>query len=205
MVIVPAVSASIMRESTIEQYLVRSVAAEGGVAEKFNSPGRRNVPDRLVSWPLGYVDFVEVKRPGEVVTDAQRRDHARRRRSGHNALVISSIQGVHNYVASCRDRNQSAVMQAAFPFPAYGRSELMALAAFRYCLGRRSYIVGDCTEWLINIWPRLGCNIRTRIMAELEEEFEKDDVSRKYGKEWHPLGTDMDRRSWETVRALWKA
>ena len=30
----------------------------------------------------------------------------------------------------------------------------MALAAVRYCLGRMSYIVGDCCEWL----PRVAAH-----------------------------------------------
>lgn len=30
----------------------------------------------------------------------------------------------------------------------WGRSDLMATAAVRYCLGRCSYIVGDCVDWL---------------------------------------------------------
>ena len=39
--------------------------------------------------------------------------------------------------------------------PHYGRDGLMAIAAFRYCLGRQTYIVGDCAEWLCEQWPSL--------------------------------------------------
>ena len=38
----------------------------------------------------------------------------------------------------------------------YGRADLMAIAAVRYCLGRMSYIVGDCADWLIAEWPDRG-------------------------------------------------
>jgi hypothetical protein len=40
-----------LREADIEAYLVKRVEALGGTAEKFSSPARRSVPDRLISWP----------------------------------------------------------------------------------------------------------------------------------------------------------
>ena len=38
---------------------------------------------------------------------------------------------------------------------AWGSCELMVLAAFRYCLGRQTYIVNACADWLIDVWPIL--------------------------------------------------
>ena len=32
----------------------------------------------------------------------------------------------------------------------YGRDDLMAVAAFRYSLGRMTYIVSDCAHWLLS-------------------------------------------------------
>ena len=49
-----------MLEKTIEAALVRRVAKLGGLCEKFVSPGRRSVPDRLVTLPGGRIVFVEV-------------------------------------------------------------------------------------------------------------------------------------------------
>lgn len=42
--------------------------------------------------------------------------------------------------------------------------QLMVMAAHRYCLGRRSYIVGACLEWLRATWEHFGRNTR-RVMV----------------------------------------
>ena len=83
-----------MLESRIEAALVRRVKALGGMAEKFTSPGRRSVPDRLVTLPGGQVIFVELKAPGKVPTDNQQRDHERRRVLGCDVRVIDSLEAV---------------------------------------------------------------------------------------------------------------
>lgn len=65
-----------MKEKDIEKYLrVRVKVALGGHAYKFTSPGRRSVPDRICVVPNGEVFFVECKRPGEVATPAQLKEH----------------------------------------------------------------------------------------------------------------------------------
>jgi hypothetical protein len=42
-----------MLEKDVEQALVRRVKALGGLCEKFVSPGRRSVPDRIITLPGG--------------------------------------------------------------------------------------------------------------------------------------------------------
>lgn len=42
--------------------------------------------------------------------------------------------------------------------------QLMAVAAHRYCLGRRSYIVGACLDWLRDNWEQFSRNTR-RVMV----------------------------------------
>ena len=86
----------------------------------------------------------------------------------------------------------------------YGRSNLMIIAAVRYCLGRQSYIVGDCCDWIIANWQDWSERTRNLIQSDIEEEFKRDDESREEGREFHPLGMDMDRAEWERVRRLWK-
>ncbi len=81
-----------MLEKTIEAALVKRVAALGGLCEKFVSPGRRSVPDRLVSLPGGRIVFVELKAPGKKPTPLQERDHAKRRALGFEVLVIDDIE-----------------------------------------------------------------------------------------------------------------
>jgi hypothetical protein len=87
-----------MRESSIERYLVAEVRRAGGVAEKFVSPGRRNVPDRIVTWLNPMLDFVELKAPGEKPNAGQRRDHARRRKRGYAVFVIDTKAGVDKFI-----------------------------------------------------------------------------------------------------------
>lgn len=83
-----------MLERDIEKLLVARVRALGGSAEKFTSPGRRSVPDRLVILPPGRVIFVELKSPGKKPTPAQLRDHERRRALGCDVRVIDNKDAI---------------------------------------------------------------------------------------------------------------
>lgn len=88
---------------------------------------------------------------------------------------------------------------------AWGWHDLMVISAFRYCLGRQTYVVQACANWLIDIWPLLSENNRAVIQRDLEREFELDDAARAAGDNYKPLGWDCDRKDWERVRALWRA
>ena len=79
-------------EREVEAALVRRVKTIGGLCEKFTSPGRRSVPDRIITMPNGQIIFVEVKRPGEKPTAAQLKDHERRRALGCDVRVIDSME-----------------------------------------------------------------------------------------------------------------
>lgn len=83
-------------ERDIERKLCWRIKALGGTCEKFTSPGRRSVPDRLVTLPGGLIVFVETKAPGKKATDKQANDHARRRALGCLVLVIDSVEGIDN-------------------------------------------------------------------------------------------------------------
>lgn len=100
-----------MREAMVEAYLVERVEANGGTAEKFTSPARRNVPDRIVCWPdrdwrLDFKPipasacFVECKATGEEPTPAQLRDHNRRRAMGFRVYVVDSYESVDQFIKS---------------------------------------------------------------------------------------------------------
>ena len=45
--------------------------------------------------------------------------------------------------------------------------QLMALAAFRYCLGRQSYIVGTCIHWLRATWPQLTTKTKHVVVRDI--------------------------------------
>ena len=83
-----------MRESKIEAHLVQRIKEAGGMALKFVSPARRNVPDRLVLLPGGSVAFVEVKARGEKPTANQLREHVRLRDLGIAVHIVDRIDQV---------------------------------------------------------------------------------------------------------------
>lgn len=83
----------------------------------------------------------------------------------------------------------------------YGRDDLMVIAAFRYCLGRQSYIVSDCADWLISNWHTFSKNTTLVIRNEIEDAFKKHDELIDH--EYSPLGSDCDVVQWGRVRALW--
>ena len=86
---------------------------------------------------------------------------------------------------------------------AWGFNQLMVIAAFRYCVGRQTYIVGACADWLIEVWPLLSDNTKAVIKRDLEAEFVRDDEAREREESYKPLGWDCDRKDWERVRKLW--
>jgi hypothetical protein len=91
-------------ERDIEAYFVRRVKGIGGEAYKFTSPSRRNVPDRLVLYPGGFVEFVELKSPGKKATAGQLREHQRLLDMGFPVFVLDSRHAVDIYISSVEDR-----------------------------------------------------------------------------------------------------
>lgn len=92
-----------MKEALIEHYLVTRVAKHGGEAEKFVSPQKKNVPDRIVWWTMGDVDFVELKATGEAPNEGQLRDHKRRRARGFRVFVFDSFAAIDWYIQKGRE------------------------------------------------------------------------------------------------------
>ena len=86
-----------MLERDIERALVHRVMALGGMCEKFTSPGRRSVPDRIITMPGGVIIFVELKSPGKKPTQLQERDHARRRAMGCDVRVIDTMEAANAF------------------------------------------------------------------------------------------------------------
>lgn len=86
-----------MLEKDIENALVRKVKTLGGMCEKFTSPGRRSVPDRIITLPNGKIVFVEVKNTGKKPTELQLRDHERRRALGCDVRVIDNIDDANAF------------------------------------------------------------------------------------------------------------
>ena len=85
----------------------------------------------------------------------------------------------------------------------WGRSDLMATATVRYCLGRSTYIVGDCVDWLCAHWSALDQSAKLIIRRDVENAIARDDEARARGVGHLPLGMDMDRAEWLRARELW--
>lgn len=83
-----------MREAIIEKYLVRQVAAVGGIIRKVSWLGRRGAPDRLVLLEDGRNFWVELKATGERPTMQQLAEHERMRAYGCTVVVVDSLDGV---------------------------------------------------------------------------------------------------------------
>lgn len=80
-----------MREKDIENRLIAKLAAIGWRCDKWKSPGRNGVPDRICLGPnFGEVAFAETKRPGEALDPLQEIEVADLRARGFMVRVIDS-------------------------------------------------------------------------------------------------------------------
>jgi hypothetical protein len=73
----------------------------------------------------------------------------------------------------------------------WARNDLMVTAAHRYCLGRKTYMVSECVEWLIDFWRDIDIETRKRIQQETKEAIQKG-----------LAGDICDIRSWERILKL---
>ncbi len=74
---------------------------------------------------------------------------------------------------------------------AWGHGDLMVTAAHRYCLGRRTYIVSECVNWLISNWKRLEDHTKKLILEETQEAIDRDYA-----------GESCDVREWNKILEL---
>jgi hypothetical protein len=68
--------------------------------------------------------------------------------------------------------------------------ELVLGCAFRYALGRATYVVGAVCEELVRLEPILGDNFKSRIAKEIQE----------YQDEHGKAGWDFDNDEWNYVK-----
>lgn len=91
-------------ERAVEQYLSEGVKALGGRSYKFVSPGQAGVPDRLVVWPGGAVEFVELKAEGGRLSKTQERQLWHLLKLGASAEVVTGRQGVRAWLEKRAER-----------------------------------------------------------------------------------------------------
>lgn len=83
-----------LREKAIEQKLVQTVKAMGGICPKFVSPGYDGMPDRLILLPNGRIAFAELKAPNKKPRPLQAARHEMLRRLGFQVYVIDSMEQI---------------------------------------------------------------------------------------------------------------
>jgi len=90
-----------MLESEIESKVCAYAKTKGLTAEKFTSPNKRSVPDRIFTGPNEHIFFIEFKATGKAKTVhagatgrelRQYRDHKRRRANGFRVYVCDDIE-----------------------------------------------------------------------------------------------------------------
>lgn len=85
-------------ESDVERKLVQGIQVLGGRAYKWVSPGNTGVPDRIVIFPDGKVEFVELKTVTGKVTKLQEAQINRLARLNCTVHVIRGLRGVNEYL-----------------------------------------------------------------------------------------------------------
>lgn len=81
-------------EKEVEKILVNEMRTIGGRAYKWVSPGNVGVPDRIVMFPDGQIEFVEMKTEDGKLSDTQRTQIKRLREYGHDVSVVYGVKGL---------------------------------------------------------------------------------------------------------------
>ena len=85
-------------EKNVENYLVAQVKKRKGRCYKWVSPGTLGVPDRLVFWPDGSIDLIELKQQGKIPRLSQRVLHAELKALGHVVRVLDSKAQIDQFL-----------------------------------------------------------------------------------------------------------
>jgi len=82
-------------------------------------------------------------------------------------------------------------------------NQLMVIAAFRHCLGSKTYMSGACVQWLLDNWAQLTEKCRSVIIRELEEAFRFDDLALSDLNNMDRVFDDVSRSTWMRLRVLY--
>jgi len=74
------------------------------------------------------------------------------------------------------------------PISSSDNDQLMCIAALRYCLGRRTYIVSCCVEWIKFNWSAITENTSNVIFRDIVEAFARNDT-----------GSICDTQNWQDL------
>lgn len=85
-------------ETDIESWAREKIAEAGGLMLKWTSPGTRGVPDDIVFWPDGTIDFIEFKFAREVLKLPQQEMRRKLSRFGHVVYCYRTKKEVLEYL-----------------------------------------------------------------------------------------------------------
>lgn len=86
-------------ESRLEKMLNDGVRQAGGMSYKL-APITAGAPDRIVFWPGGRIEMVELKTEKGKLRRIQELEHYRLAKLGTEVIVVRGISGVQGYLAS---------------------------------------------------------------------------------------------------------
>jgi hypothetical protein len=75
-------------------------------------------------------------------------------------------------------------------------TSFMLLCAMRYCMGRRSYAVRSCCDYLRAHWREIDPRTRATMRRDLDDEL------RRYRELGATMGDDFDERAWASLLAF---
>lgn len=109
-----------MLEKEIEKELREGIAALGGYAYKWTSPGNAGVPDRIVVQPWGEVYFVELKQARGVLTKLQTAQQNKLRHVGANVVTLYGLTDVYRFLRLLASEMAAREIVRAFRKPERG-------------------------------------------------------------------------------------
>lgn len=92
-----------MKESYIENYLVRKVKENNGLCFKFVSPGNPGVPDRIVITPDGRTIYVELKTEVGRLAKIQKWQRSELEKRGADVRVLFGMDAVKEFLREVFD------------------------------------------------------------------------------------------------------
>jgi hypothetical protein len=86
----------------------------------------------------------------------------------------------------------------------------LIMSTTSYYLGRTTANVSEFCRALVESWARCPQPVQSYVRKVVESAFERDDFARRLRRESGdqygvmPLGHDMDREAWSSVRKCWQ-
>lgn len=100
---------------------------------------------------------------------------------GEDRLTYNEEESLHEII---KDQEKTIKFYQSRP----PLTNSMIFWAFRYCLGRSTYAVMDCVDYLILYWDRIDEGIRGTIIKEIFEACDKKDCGMEQDKsQWHKV------------------